>query len=100
MDDVTPSRPFLFPGIDDTQLKEADWENEDALAKISSKVLMKALYGTRTCRWDLLHAIITLAREAAKWNKIVTGDCTNPFAVLNRPWNILWNRSWAIPQTL
>jgi len=32
-------------------------------------VPMKNLYGARTCRWDLLHSINTLAREVTKWNK-------------------------------
>ncbi len=30
---------------------------------------MKALYGARCMRWDLLHPICTLAREVTKWNR-------------------------------
>ena len=30
---------------------------------------MNKLHGARTCRWDLLHSINTLAREVTKWNK-------------------------------
>ena len=67
--DITPSKGFLFPGIDDHQLKEGDWEKERGLASISAKVLIKALYGARTCRWLLLHSINALAREVAKWNQ-------------------------------
>ena len=50
-------------------LKPEGWENEGVLKSISSKILMKILYGARTCRWDLLHAVNTLAREVTKWNK-------------------------------
>ena len=32
-------------------------------------MLIKALYGARTCRWLLLHSINALAREVAKCNK-------------------------------
>ena len=67
--DITPSKGFLFPRIDDHQLREEDWEKEGDLASILAKVLMMALYGARTCRWDLLHSINTLAREVTKWNK-------------------------------
>ncbi len=66
--DINPRKGFLFPGIDDHQLREEDWEKEGDLASISAKVLMKALYGARACRWDLLHSINTLAREVTKWN--------------------------------
>ncbi len=66
--DITPGKGFLFPGIDDHQLREEDWEKEGELANISSKVLMKNVYGARICRWDLLHSINTIAREVAKWN--------------------------------
>ena len=30
---------------------------------------MKTLYGARCLRWDLLHAINTLAREVSRWNR-------------------------------
>ena len=62
-------KPFVFPGIDEAHLKESDFETEGELSDIAAKVLMKNLYGARTCRWDLLHAINTLAREVTKWNK-------------------------------
>ena len=67
--DITPNKGFLFPGIDDHQLREEDWEKEGELANISAKVLMKKMYGARTCRRGVLHSINTLAREVTKWNK-------------------------------
>ena len=67
--DLEPGRGFLYPGIDDSMLKTEDWETEGVLKSISSKVLMKILYGARTCRWDLLHAVNSPAREVTKWNK-------------------------------
>ena len=62
-------KKFLFPGIDDNQLKQEDFEASGEMHTIASRVLMKALYGARTCRWELQHAINTLARAVTKWNK-------------------------------
>ena len=66
---LPPAGDFFVPGIDDHQLKEEDWEMEGDHASISAKVLMKALYGARACRRDLLHSTSTLAHEVAKWSK-------------------------------
>ena len=62
-------KPVVYPGIDDHQLKEEWFDTVGELAPIASKIIMKILYGARMCRWDLLQACCTLAREVTRWNK-------------------------------
>ena len=57
------------PGVDDHQLKPENYEIAGGLSGDASKIIMKILYGARTCRWDLQQACNSLAREVSKWNK-------------------------------
>ena len=66
---LSAKKPFLLPGIEGSQLKEMAFDSAGELSDIAAKVPTKCLYGARTCRWDLLHAINTLAREVTRWNK-------------------------------
>ena len=54
---------------DEHQLKPENYEITGSLSGDSSKIIMKILYGARTCRWDLQQSCNTLARDVSKWNK-------------------------------
>ena len=56
------------PGVDDQQLKPENFEMAGELPGDASKLIMKLLYGARTCRWDLQHDCNSLASEVSKWN--------------------------------
>ena len=49
-------RKVATPGLDDHQLKPEDFETEGHLSADAAKVIMKALYGARLVRYDLLWA--------------------------------------------
>jgi hypothetical protein len=53
--------------LDDRFFTEEDHLERSALAPIAAEVLMKVLYGARTCRPDLLFAVCSLVREVAGW---------------------------------
>ena len=58
-----------FPSIDDHQIAPEEFEEAGLLSKDSAKVVMKALYGSRFVRFDLLWPIGDCARHASKWSK-------------------------------
>ena len=53
---VDPStlKKVATPGLDDHQLKPEDFETEGLLSKDAAKIIMKALYGARLVRYELL----------------------------------------------
>ena len=58
-----------FPSIDDHQIAPEEFEETGMLAKDSAKVVMKALYGCRYVRFDLLWPVGDCARHTSKWSK-------------------------------
>ena len=60
-------KAVTIPSIDDHQLKPEEFETRGELAGEAAKVLMKALYGARLVRYDLLWIICSLARCVTKW---------------------------------
>ena len=62
-------RKVATPGMDDHQLKPEDFETEWLLSKDAAKVIMKALYGARLVRYELLWPICSSAREVTKWTR-------------------------------
>ena len=57
------------PGMDDHQLKPEDFETEGSLSKDAAKIIMKALYGARLVRFELLWPICSSARNVSKWTR-------------------------------
>ena len=62
-------RKFATPSVDDHQLKPEDFETEGFLHKDAAKVIMKALYGARLVRYELLWPICSSAREVTRWTR-------------------------------
>ncbi len=60
-------RKVATPSLDDHQLKPDDFEHEGALSKDAAKIIMKALYGARLVRYELLWPICSIARQVSKW---------------------------------
>ena len=54
------------PGMDDHQLKPEDFETEGSLSLDAAKIIMKALYGARLVRFELLWHICSSARMVSK----------------------------------
>ena len=52
--DVTALRNVATPSMDDHQLKEENFEMEGDLQKDAARIIMKALYGARLVRFELL----------------------------------------------
>ena len=65
--DVSTLREVGTPSIDDHQLKPEDFETEGFLSKDAAKIIMKALYGARLVRYELLWPICSSARQVTKW---------------------------------
>ena len=65
--DVSTLRKVGTPSIDDHQLKPEDFETEGFLSKDAAKIIMKALYGARLVRYELLWPICSSARQVTKW---------------------------------
>jgi len=55
--------------MDDHQLKPEDFEQEGNLSKDAAKIIMKALYGARLVRFELLWPICSSARQVTKWTR-------------------------------
>jgi len=55
--------------MDDHQLKPEDFEQEGLLSKDAAKIIMKALYGARLVRFELLWPICSSARQVTKWTR-------------------------------
>jgi hypothetical protein len=62
-------RNVATPGLDDHQLKPEDFEEEGNLSKDAAKIIMKALYGARLVRFELLWPICSSARQVTKWTR-------------------------------
>jgi hypothetical protein len=62
-------RQVATPGMDDHQLKPEDFETEGNLSKDAAKIIMKALYGARLVRFELLWPICSSARMVSKWTR-------------------------------
>ena len=60
-------RRYSTPSIDEHQLKPEDMEKEGNLSGESAKIVMKALYGARLVRYELLWPICSLARQVSRW---------------------------------
>jgi len=57
------------PSLDDNALKDEDLETTGKLGPHAAKILMKVLYAARMCRYDLLFAVCSLARNITKWSR-------------------------------
>ena len=57
------------PGMDDHLLKPEDFEQPGHLSLDAAKIIMKALYGARLVRFELLWPICSSAREVSKWTR-------------------------------
>ena len=57
------------PSLDDSTFTPEDLETKGELSDIAARVLMKVLYAARMCRYDLLYAVSSLAREVSKWTR-------------------------------
>ena len=62
-------RKAATPGLDDHQLKPEDFETEGELLVDATQIIMKALYGARLVRFELLWPICSSAREVSKWTR-------------------------------
>ena len=62
-------RKVATPGLDDHQLKPEDFETEGHLSVDAAKITMKALYGARLVRYELLWPICSSARLITKWTR-------------------------------
>ena len=62
-------RNVATPGLDAHQLKPEDFEEEGNLSKDAAKIIMKALYGARLVRFELLWPICSSARQVTKWTR-------------------------------
>ena len=60
-------RNAATPGLDDHTFTAEDWTSAGKLAPIAAKILMKVLYAARMYRYDLLHAVNSLARDVTRW---------------------------------
>ena len=65
--DPNTLKKVATPGLDDHQLKPEDFETEGLLSKDAAKIIMKALYGARLVRYELLWPICSSARLVSKW---------------------------------
>jgi len=59
----------MTPGMDDHLLKPEDFEQPGNLSTDAAKIIMKALYGARLVRFELLWPICSSAREVSKWTR-------------------------------
>jgi hypothetical protein len=55
--------------MDDHMLKPEDFEQEGSLAGEAARIIMKALYGARLVRYELLWPICSIAREVSRWTR-------------------------------
>ena len=62
-------RKVATPGMDDHLLKPEDFEEHGHLAGDAATNIMKALYGARLVRFELLWPICSSAREVSKWTR-------------------------------
>ena len=62
-------RKVATPGLDDHLLKPEDFEQPGNLSTDAAKIIMKALYGARLVRFELLWPICSSAREISKWTR-------------------------------
>jgi len=62
-------RQVATPGMDDHLLKLEDFEEPGHLSLDAAKIIMKALYGARLVRFELLWPICSSAREVSKWTR-------------------------------
>ena len=53
--------------LDVSSLKDNEFTDRGALASHAAKIRMKAPYGARLLRCDLLGSVCTLAREGTRW---------------------------------
>ena len=60
-------RKVATPGMDDHLLKPEDFEQLGNLSTDAAKIIMKALYGSRLVRYELLWPVCSSAREISKW---------------------------------
>ena len=54
--------------IDDNQIPPEDFESKGSLANDAARVVMKALYGARFVKYNLLWPICNLARRISWWS--------------------------------
>jgi len=62
-------RKVATPGMDDHLMKPEDFEEPGFLSLDAAKIIMKALYGARLVRFELLWPICSSAREVSKWTR-------------------------------
>ena len=67
--DVNTLKKVATPSLDDHQLNPEDFEQEGHLMKDAAKITMKALYGARLVRYELLWPICSSARLVTKWTR-------------------------------
>ena len=56
------------PFLDEKQIPDSAWDTTGELGASSAQVLMKALYGARYARGDIMRPICILARNTSKWS--------------------------------
>ena len=62
-------RNVATPGIDDHLLKPEEFEQPGNLSLDAAEIIMKAIYGARLVRYELLWPICSSAREVSKWTR-------------------------------
>ena len=62
-------RKAATPGLDDHQLKPEDFETEGHLSLDATEIIMKALFGARLLRYELLWPICSSAMLITKWTR-------------------------------
>ena len=82
------------PNIDDHHLAPEDFEEKGDLANDAAKIVMKALYGARFLRYDLLWPISSCASRSANGTAHPIDDCIDLLVTSALPSIILWRRLW------
>ena len=67
--DVSTLNPAYTPCLDEHNMNQDDYETSGYLAPVAASIVMKILYMARSCRFDLLYPVCSLAREVSKWSK-------------------------------
>ena len=57
-----------IPSIDDHQIPPEDFESKGSLSNDAARIVMKALYGARCVKYNILWPICNLARRISCWS--------------------------------
>ena len=64
----TDLKSVQTPSIDDHQIPPEDFESKGALSNDAARIVMKAFYGARFVKYNLLWPICNLARRISCWS--------------------------------